>query len=271
MSSASEKKTTKLIKKGVLYSAPFLLFAAAVVFFSVWAFQAFVSSSSYFQVIVDENDVPSKNTPIIPTKTAGQNVPDPAETQAYTEVETVPATETEELTQTEEDKPREPYDPSKEKAPATADVFPVISWGDKWGTIKFFGWKRRGIPLYSGNDTDLLKKGACMNFRSAYCGQGGRTIISAHVNSYFNELEDVEIGDMFYIDTIYGRYVYRVTDIFIFNYDDSKILFGAHKGEKNIVFLYTCYPRRHPYEFKDKRLGVIAEMVEGKDWSVKES
>ena len=261
---ASEKKTTKLIKKGVLFCAPFFLFAAAVIFFSVWAFQAFVSSSSYFQILVDDTQTPQNNSPIIPSKTSAVGTSTVTETLTDASVPTV----TETLTETAEQAPREPYDPSKEKAPATAEIFPVISWGDKWGTIKFFGWNRRGIPLYSGDDTSLLQKGACMSFRSSYCGQGGRTIISAHVNSYFYELEEVKLGDMFYIDTIYGRYIYRVIDTFIFDYDDSKILFGAHKGEKNIVFLYTCYPRRHPYEFKTKRFGVIAEMVEGKDWSV---
>lgn len=267
--SSSEKKTTKLIKKGALYSAPFLLFAAAVVALSVWSFQAFVSSSAYYQVIVDESRTPAPpqstqsgigdNTtlnPWISTDYPPSN--DLPFTDPYDTYETDPAATGSTV--------REPYDPSKVRAPATADVFPVISYGDQWGTMRFFGWKRRGIPLYSGDDTALLRKGACMSFRSSYCGQGGRTIISAHVNSYFNELEDMELGDMFYIDTIYGRYVYKVTDIFIFDYNDSNILFGAHKGEKNIVFLYTCYPRRHPYEFKEKRLGVIAEMIEGKEW-----
>lgn len=263
ISASSEKKITKLIKKGALLGAPFLLFAAAAVFFSVWAFQAFVSSSSYFQVIVDSSPVVSNNSPIIPTKSAVN----PDDSTTLSNVTGLAPTETLAPAETDEQTPIEPYDPSKEKAPADAEVFPVIRWGDRWGTLKFFGWKRRGIPVVFGNDKEFLKKAACMSLKSSFCGQGGRTIISAHVNSFFYELEDVEIGDIFYIDAIYGRFVYRVTDIFIFDYDDTKILFSAHKGEKNIVFLYTCYPRRHPYEFKEKRLGVIAEMVEGKDWS----
>ena len=81
-------------------------------------------------------------------------------------------------------------------------------------------------------------------------------------------MEEMKTGDIITIDTVYGRYRYEVINMFVFDYRDDDILFDANNDEDNILFMYTCYPRKNAYAFKDKRLAVVGRMIEGKDWSV---
>ncbi len=242
-SKASCNKTTKLARKGVLYCAPFLLFSVAVVLASVWVFQTFIANSTYFDAIT--------NDPIVPAPDdlfeEGSNKDGPATGQNGT----LPQTGT-----------------AEGEAPPVPDEFPLINYGSRWGKLNVDGWERKDIPLIFGDTKDLLKKGACMSIKSDFCGRGGRTIISAHVNSYFYEMEEMELGDIITVDTVYGRYRYEVINMFVFEERDNAILFNANNDEDNILFMYTCYPRRNAYAYKDKRLAVVGRMIEGKDWSV---
>ena len=103
---------------------------------------------------------------------------------------------------------------------------------------------------------------------SRFCGQNGKTVISAHVTTDFYELEVTPIGALVTVDTIYGQYVYEVTDTLIFNYKDASPLKPAD-GEE-VLFLYTCYPRKNGYQFKTERMALICKKIEGKDWSANE-
>ncbi len=239
----------KLVKKGVLFCAPFLLFSVAVTLASIWVFQNFIGSSSYFDAItLDPN--------------FGQNAGDlfedaaPSTTQSSTNSEP------------NESGPSSTQEWSEGPAPAVPEQFPVLAYGKKWATLNVEGWNRKDVSVIFGSNTTLLKKGACMSMKSSFCGKGGRTILSAHVNSYFWELEDVQMGQVITVDTVYGRYRYEVINRFIFDYRDTEILYTANNDEENILFLYTCYPRKNPYAFKDERYAVVARMIEGKDWRV---
>lgn len=223
-------KIWKLVGKGVLFCAPFLLFLASVILASVWMFQIYVANNPLYRVIV--NDAPS-GTVMAPTHTVAPPVTQPSVTT---------------------DTPEE--------------AFPVIKYGSNWGTINVEGWKRKDIPLWFGDTKKMLRNGACMSIKSSFCGQGGRTVVSAHVNSFFKELEDVKLGDIVTVETAYGTYRYEVIDSFVFHYQDDSAIFDTHTDKTNLLFMYTCYPRKNSYAFKEQRLGVIAKMIEGKDWSV---
>lgn len=142
--------------------------------------------------------------------------------------------------------------------------FPVIPYESQWATLNVEGWTKRDIPVFFGDNNSMLRKGAGMWINSRFCGQNGKTVLSAHVTSYFYEIEDTNIGDLVTMTTIYGDYVYKVVDTVIFHYEDCSLLMPAD-GE-DVLVMYTCYPRENGYQFKIERLALVCKKIEGKDW-----
>ncbi len=158
---------------------------------------------------------------------------------------------------------------SQVKVPVAAEgEFPVIPYESQWATLNVDGWKRKDIKVFFGDNNELLRKGAGMWINSRFCGQNGKTVLSAHVTSDFYEIEDTKIGTLVTMDTVYGKYVYKVTDIAIFHYQDDSLLMPSD-GE-DILFMYTCYPRQNGHLFKTQRMALICKKIEGKDWNADE-
>lgn len=141
---------------------------------------------------------------------------------------------------------------------------PAIPFGSQWATLSVEGWEKQDIPVYFGDSNALLRLGAGMWFNSRFCGQAGKTVLSAHVTSYFHEIEDTAIGTLVHVNAIYGDYVYKVTDIEIFHYQDATLVQPA-EGEDTLV-MYTCYPRKNGYQFKTQRIALVCKKVSGKEW-----
>lgn len=148
------------------------------------------------------------------------------------------------------------------------DEFPVIPYESQWATMNVDGWERKDIKVFFGDNNTLLRKGAGMWINSRFCGQNGKIVLSAHVTSDFYELETTPIGTYVTMDTVYGKYVYEVTDTLIFHYQDDAVLM-PEDGEE-ILFMYTCYPRKNGHLFKTQRMALICKKVVGKDWTTDE-
>lgn len=142
---------------------------------------------------------------------------------------------------------------------------PVIPYESQWATLNVDGWGKRDIPVYFGDSNAILRRGAGMWFNSRFCGQGGKTVLSAHVTSYFYEIEDTAIGTLVTMNTVYGDYVYKVTDIATFHYQDNSLIL-PNDGE-DVLLMYTCYPRKNGYLFKTERIALICKKVSGKEWN----
>ena len=151
------------------------------------------------------------------------------------------------------------------KVEADEGHIPVISYGEQWATLNVDGWEERDIPVFFGDEGPLLRRGAGMSFASRFCGQGGRTVLSAHVTAHFYELETTKVGTLITMDTVYGKYVYEVVDTQIFHYEDRSAILPV-EGEGETLFLYTCYPRQNGHLFKKQRFALICRKVEGKEW-----
>ena len=93
------------------------------------------------------------------------------------------------------------------------------------------------VPVYCGNGSELLELGGCNTPSSVPAGGEGNTVISAHVNTFFADLNKVKKDDEVKIYTDYGRFTYKVAELIEFESTDKKYL---KKGEKNILTLYTC-------------------------------
>ncbi|MBP3434786.1 MAG: sortase [Clostridia bacterium] len=157
-----------------------------------------------------------------------------------------------------------PSTPPGEVVPDKGHI-PVIPFESQWATLNVDGWEERDIPVYFGDSKAILKKGAGMWFNSRFCGQGGKTVLSAHVTRHFYEIEDTVVGTRITMDTVYGQYVYEVSEIKIFSYKDSSLI--KQDGSQNTLVMYTCYPRKNGYQTKAERMALVCTMVSGKEWA----
>ncbi len=143
--------------------------------------------------------------------------------------------------------------------------FPVLKWGDRWATMSVDELPDASIndaPVYVGDNETILKKGAGKYFGSRFCGEGGKIVISAHCNMAFYCLEDMEVGYTVRMHTVYGEYVYKVDEIFLFESDDNYVVLDPSEQEE--LLLYTCYPRGLGY--RRQRIGIRCSKVSGVDF-----
>ena len=94
--------------------------------------------------------------------------------------------------------------------------------------------------LYYGDGKSQLKKGAGTYMGAFIPGYDRTTLIAGHNHTYFTTLWKIKEGDSIFIETSYGEYEYRVSDIKIADHDDDTA-YDLLKKEENII-LYTCYP-----------------------------
>lgn len=108
------------------------------------------------------------------------------------------------------------------------------------------------VGVYYGANPELLERGACHSTQSAIIGEEGNAVIDAHVNTFFSELADVQVGDTVRVYTNYGRFVYKVTEQIEFDKSDKHYL-AVTEGEEYLT-LYTCKPQ--VLGSSDLRIGV---------------
>ncbi len=111
-------------------------------------------------------------------------------------------------------------------------------------------------PVYWGNGTELLELGGCNTPSSVVAGGEGNTVISAHVNTFFADLNKVKVGDEVKLYTDYGRFTYTVSELIEFESTDKKYL---KKGDKDILTLYTCVDNL--LAASDKRIGCRCKLT----------
>lgn len=107
------------------------------------------------------------------------------------------------------------------------------------------------VPVYWGGGTELLELGACNTPSSMAVGGEGNTVISAHVNTFFRDLNQLSEGDTVMVYTEYGRFTYTVTEKIEFQSTDKKYL---KKTEEDVLTLYTC--EQNLLAESNKRIGV---------------
>ncbi|WP_297955808.1 class D sortase [uncultured Ruminococcus sp.] len=113
------------------------------------------------------------------------------------------------------------------------------------------------IPVYWGSNSELFERGACQSSGSVIIGDKGNTVISAHVDTFFSELNKLKKGDTVTLKTNYGTFVYIVKEQISFNKKDGKFVAPS---EDTKLTLYTC--KRDILGNADERTGVICELDE---------
>lgn len=119
-----------------------------------------------------------------------------------------------------------------------ADV-PQADYGELYAYVKC---DALGLdcPVYMGDNNEILKLGAGQITATYQPGFGELIMIGAHNNTFFNCLKNVEIGQMFSMETSYGTYTYEVVSTQVVDVTgmDAYDFFTNHEQ----LLLYTCYP-----------------------------
>ena len=118
------------------------------------------------------------------------------------------------------------------------------------------------VPVYWGSTSELLEVGACQSSGSALPGTDGNAVISAHVDTFFAELDKLKTGDKVSIKTNYGEFIYTVRELISFKSNNNKYV---NPSEENILTLYTC--KRDILGGSDERIGAVCELTEKKFYS----
>ncbi|MDE5946891.1 MAG: class D sortase [Oscillospiraceae bacterium] len=115
------------------------------------------------------------------------------------------------------------------------------------------------VPVYWGSNSELFERGACQSSSSMLIGEIGNAVISAHVNTFFSELEKLESGDKVEVATNYGIFTYEVTETVEFKKSNKKYIIPK---DEEVLTLYTCKP--DVLGASDLRIGAVCKVVDKK-------
>lgn len=117
------------------------------------------------------------------------------------------------------------------------------------------------IAVYHGISEDVLNYGAAHSANTSFPIGGADThaVISAHTacpgKVFFDNLTELKKGDLFYINVLDKRLIYKISEINIVKPEDTRklqIIYG-----KDLITLVTCYP----YAVNSHRLLVTGERI----------
>ena len=118
------------------------------------------------------------------------------------------------------------------------------------------------IPVYWGSNSELLEHGACQSSGSVVIGTEGNAVISAHVDTFFSDLDKLKVGDDITLNTNYGEFTYKVNELISFSDSDRKYIVPTKETH---LTLYTC--KRDLLGASNRRVGVICEPVKSAFYS----
>lgn len=115
------------------------------------------------------------------------------------------------------------------------------------------------VPVFHGDNEEQLLKGAGHFNGSRFPGEGSNVVLAGHRNSVFKGLKNVAKGDTILLNTTYGKYVYKISEIKITKGNDNSIVqpLGSEK-----LTLYTCYPFDYIGNAPNRYV-VISDLVQG--------
>jgi LPXTG-site transpeptidase (sortase) family protein len=98
------------------------------------------------------------------------------------------------------------------------------------------------VPIYNGTEEHILDRGAGRIKGMAKMNEDGNLGISAHRDSFFRGLKDIQQGTVILVQSAFGVEEYVVTDINIVPKEDASVLAPV---DRKTLTLVTCYPFYH--------------------------
>lgn len=134
-------------------------------------------------------------------------------------------------------------------------VYPY--YGDAYATLNCENAGLNDVPVYWGDSDDLLELGAGHFNGSVYIGEKGNVVIAGHNHTYFYNLPRCKEGDIVTLETSYGKFTYKVSEIVYFNKSDLTYIYPT---EEDRLTLYTCW-NNGMLGMSDERIGVLCDIV----------
>ena len=152
-------------------------------------------------------------------------------------------------------------------APSSIDgktiQFPLS--GEQYGQITC---EKIGLdaPVYWYDDDEILAYGVGQSLTSLLPGFGRPIILAGHNSTYFECLQNAEVGNVIKFKTNYCDYEYTVRNIQIYNEDELEhLLLSDEYNDREQLIMYTCYPFHATAGRKTDRLVVFADRTAGLD------
>lgn len=136
------------------------------------------------------------------------------------------------------------------------------SWADTWPVARIeFSRQHRGFIVLAGASGRTMAFGPGHVDGTASPETAGNCVISAHRDTQFAVLRDVEIGDLIVLQTRDGRAIrYRVVQRLIVDKNDTSLL---EPSRGRILTLITCFPFDAIRPGGPLRYAVVASAVGG--------
>lgn len=253
---ASPKKKKTDVGLCALLIMPFVLICVGIALLSVFFFREYVESSSLWRFVVNTNAVALPDGDGDDIFSGGEVIGGSLEDISVAPIEK-PNVET-----PSEDSSEDTEIPTEKQIYYDKKDFPGYKWGELWATLSIPSIGLEEKNIYVGESKSIYKKGIGKRFGTRFPGQGGNIVLGAHVTREFYDLQLLEVGDLVYIETEYGSYVYEVYETLIFSIADYKYVMNYDDGEK--LTLYTCHPRGTAY--RTERFGVFCKKISGPEW-----
>jgi sortase A len=93
--------------------------------------------------------------------------------------------------------------------------------------------------IVEGVERKQLRKGPGHIPGTAMPGSSGNCVISAHRDTHFRALKDIQHGDEIVVETRSGKFRYRVTGMRVVEPSNTSVLEASTGSEMSLI---TCYP-----------------------------
>jgi sortase A len=141
----------------------------------------------------------------------------------------------------------------KEIKTSKKSIISYPSYGEKYATIKI---KEESGDIYFGDSSRVLAMGLGQSSNYGFIGED-KTVISGHNTGFFKNLLNVKEDEEILVETVYGKFNYKVKKIEIVGHTEISKL-----EEDYDLILYTCYPLGDLYG--DKRIIVFLDNIESR-------
>jgi sortase A len=142
---------------------------------------------------------------------------------------------------------------NKEIKTSKKSIISYPSYGEKYATIKI---KEESGDIYFGDSSRVLAMGLGQSSNYGFIGED-KTVISGHNTGFFKNLLNVKEDEEILVETVYGKFNYKVKKIEIVGHTEISKL-----EEDYDLILYTCYPLGDLYG--DKRIIVFLDNIESR-------
>ena len=121
-------------------------------------------------------------------------------------------------------------------APALYKTRPKV--GDRIGTITLPSLKL-SWPIYEGTTDAELARGVGHYVKSVLPGETDNTVLSGHRTTVFNRLGELKLGELIYVKTKAGTFVYKISKFRTVMRTSKAVIVPTPTA---VLTLTTCYP-----------------------------